>query len=481
MRIKPQEFEVPPGDPFQSDKLNRKEPIEILTSLIKSFKGPCVLAVDAEWGHGKTTFLRFWMQYLRDKKFPVIQFNAWETDYSDDPLLSLTSELTEGLKELNFNNILLKQLNKKGNELLKQSVMHNSIHTLTKGIINPAALIDKRVQSYKRTKQSVTDFKATLAKTADESISRFSKPLIIAIDELDRCRPPYAVELLEVTKHLFDLDNIIFILAVNRSQLSQSIKVLYGNDFDSQEYLRRFFDIDFCLPTPDRTDFVDSLIISTGFYDYLSDPKYPEARQQQHRILMLLRSLFNIYDISLRDIEQAMYRLGVLLNSLRDYPRSFLIGMITALIIRTFAPNIYHQFRTGEVEDVEVIDALFNARGNKLTAHYSSDENLFYASSLLQAVVILATISRKTQGRNPPSHERQTSQLLDRYKNFISMYDAQNYEGSEAQAIPNSEHKTANEVINVVKQHMASASNIIDYGFWISTKHLELISPELDS
>ena len=485
MHVKPKELEIPPDDPFKNDKLDRREPIEILTNLVESFEGPCVLAVDAEWGHGKTTFLRFWMQYLRDKEFPVIQFNAWETDYSDDPLLSLTSELTEGLKELNFNDELLKRLNKKRNELLKQSVMQNSIRILTKGIIDPAALIDERVQSYKHTKQSVTDFKATLAETADESISRFSKPLIIAIDELDRCRPPYAVELLEVTKHLFDLDNIIFILAVNRSQLSKSIKVLYGNDFDSQEYLRRFFDIDFHLPIPDRTNFIDSLLSSTRFNDYLSNTKNSGVQQQLHDILMLLRTLFNISDIGLRDIEQAIYRLGVSLDSLRRDRKSFLIGMVTALIIRTFAPNTYHQFLTGKIEDVEVIDALLDAQGYELSAYYLPDNNLFYASSLLQAVVILATISRKTQGRNPPHYERRTTRLLDRYENLVSEYDTQNYEGKETQATPNSEHETAKEVINVVKQHMAyagrSASNIIDYGFWISTKRLELISPELDS
>lgn len=485
MHIKPQELEVPPDDPFKSDKLNRGEPIGILTNLIESVNGPCVLAVDAEWGHGKTTFLRFWMRYLRNKKFPIIQFNAWETDYSDDPLLSLTSELMEGLEELDFNDELLKQLNKERNELLKQSVMQNSIRILTKGIIDPAALVDERVQSYKRTKQSVVNFKATLAETAIESINRFDRPLIIAIDELDRCRPPYAVELLEVTKHLFDLDNIIFILAVNRSQLSQSIKVLYGDDFDSQEYLRRFFDIDFRLPTPDRTSFVDSLLSSTGFFGYLSDTKDPEARQQQYEIVMLLRSLFNISDISLRDVEQAMYRLGVLLNSLREDQKSFLIGMVTALIIRTFTPNIYHQFLNGKVEDIEVIDTLFDAQGNKLTTSYSSDENLFHAISLLQVVVILATTSRETQGRNPPSHERRSSQLLDRYKNLISVYDPNIYKEGKAQIIPKRDYEIAKQVVSVVEQHKAyvgrSASNIIDYGFWISTKRLELISPELDS
>ena len=82
--------------------------------------------------------------------------------------------------------------------------------------------------------------------------SKENRPLIVVIDELDRCRPSYAVELLEVAKHLFAVDHIVFVLAVNRSELAHSIRALYGSGFDAEGYLRRFFDVDFRLPAPDR-------------------------------------------------------------------------------------------------------------------------------------------------------------------------------------------------------------------------------------
>ena len=69
----------------------------MLTHLIGSLDGPCVLAVDAAWGAGKTTFLRIWAGHLRKLGFPVVEFNAWETDFTDDPFLALSEELTEGL------------------------------------------------------------------------------------------------------------------------------------------------------------------------------------------------------------------------------------------------------------------------------------------------------------------------------------------------------------------------------------------------
>ena len=42
--------------------------------------------------------MRIWAQHLRNRGFPVVAFNAWETDFSEDPLLTLSTELTEGLQ-----------------------------------------------------------------------------------------------------------------------------------------------------------------------------------------------------------------------------------------------------------------------------------------------------------------------------------------------------------------------------------------------
>ena len=78
IRIQPRDLEVPEKTPFRHDLLNRRESVEILTQLVGTLDGPCVFAVDAAWGNGKTTFLRMWAQHLRNQEFPVVEFNAWE-------------------------------------------------------------------------------------------------------------------------------------------------------------------------------------------------------------------------------------------------------------------------------------------------------------------------------------------------------------------------------------------------------------------
>ena len=105
VRIRPEDIEVPEDDPFKNDLLNRKEPAEILRNLVDAIEGPCVLAVDAAWGAGKTTFLRIWSRYLLNQGFPVVRFNAWETDHAGDPFISLVSELTAGLEGYNKESL----------------------------------------------------------------------------------------------------------------------------------------------------------------------------------------------------------------------------------------------------------------------------------------------------------------------------------------------------------------------------------------
>ena len=99
IRIQPKEIEVPADDPFKNDLLARKEPVEVLTSIIGSIEGPCVLAVDSGWGTGKTTFLKMWLQHLRNQGFLVVDFNAWETDFTESPFIALSAEITQTLEE----------------------------------------------------------------------------------------------------------------------------------------------------------------------------------------------------------------------------------------------------------------------------------------------------------------------------------------------------------------------------------------------
>ena len=286
IRIQPCEIKVPQNNPFENDRLGRQEPAEILTHLLGSLEGPCVLAVDAMWGNGKTTFLRMWAQHLRKKKFPVVEFNAWETDYAGDPFVALSSELTKGLREYEGTDKGLTEKITNAATGVLQSVNPGLVQSAIAGIPIPivaqtlASFAKKRLSGYQAAQKSLKAFRGVLQDMADTlSKSNENRPLIVVIDELDRCRPSYAVELLETAKHLFAVNNLVFVLAVNRAELAHSIKALYGSGFDAEGYLGRFFDVDFVLPAPGRDDFIDDRLSAIQINKYFERTRDEDARR----------------------------------------------------------------------------------------------------------------------------------------------------------------------------------------------------------
>ena len=363
--IQPQVFKVSPGNPFEHDKLDRKVTVETLTQLVSSIEGPCVLALDALWGAGKTTFLNIWAQYLRDEGFTVVKFNAWETDFSGDPFVALCTEMTTSLDKLSvMDDTKLSEKvasMKKSSQMVIQHVISGTVRNLTAGMVDinqmSTAIAEQssepqRFVEYREAKKALEDFKGKLEELACALGKTNQRPLIVMIDELDRCRPTYAVELLETTKHLFSVGQIVFVLAVNHEQLVRAVQGLYGNSFDAEKYLRRFFDIDIRLPHPERDKYVSNLLNSTGIQD-----------SHTHR---LLQSFLGASELSLRDIAQAVHRLGLVLNSLPNNNVSIARFAAIALILRTLNERLYRQFiriefsdDVKEVTDRELADEIF--------------------------------------------------------------------------------------------------------------------------
>ena len=378
------------------------------------------MAIDAPWGAGKTTFLKMWTRHLREgRDFSVIEFNAWETDFSADPFVTLSSELTNGLEEYVgkwLTDTKIKELKETAREVFKQIVL-NCIKFSTSGIIDLSPLKEKdlisyaerRLLEYKSNKESLRKFKDILQDIADDLAKSKNQPLVVVIDELDRCRPSYAIELLEVAKHLFTVDNVVFVIAINRLELEHSIKVLYGNDFDSRGYLRRFFDIDFRLPDPDRKAFIQTRLEQIKLPEYFDRTRDLEARSELGVVGDTLLSFFGSEKVSLRNVSQALHRLGLVFASLRSDQKSFVIAAAVALILRTVDSELYHKFIHGEISDKEVVDSVYKQLGAK---------NLTTGKILFETVIILGP---KEKSILSSPHDREfDSPLLNNYKERLA-------------------------------------------------------------
>ena len=467
IRIQPREIDVPEDDPFKNDLLGRKEPAEILTHLVGSIEGPCVLAIDAAWGAGKTTFLRIWSQHLRKQGFPVVEFNAWETDHSGDPFVALSGELTEGLQEYKDEPLAPKIAKTKeiATEILRQSIPN--VIRATAADIGDVPLMEEVSQSlvsyakdklsgYQKAQKSVNKFRNVLQDMAGTlSKARGDRPLIVVIDELDRCRPSYAVELLEVAKHLFSVENIVFVLAVNRSELGHSINALYGSEFDAEGYLRRFFDVDFRLPEPERNAFIVAMLKATQINDYFSRTNDENLSRCGHAdaVQGLLQGFFGSSDLSLRLIAQAIHRLGLVFASLRSDRWSLALVTVVALIVRTIDSDLYYRFVRGEVSDLEVVNTIFNRPSAKALKH----EDI---GGMFEAILI------RSRAEITPSS---SSELLQKYKDQVAT------EGSDnASQAPEQNH--ANKVTELVG--VFRSSRLVNE-FKDAAQRLELLSTDL--
>lgn len=276
LRNRLHEIEIIPENPFAHDALGRKMYAEILTSVIDSYSTTgCVFAINGKWGTGKTTFVKMWQALLNQKGYKSLFFNAWESDYMEDPLVALVSEV----RELNADDSKFKNVASNVGKIILASVSSAVISIVKsktgidgdviRSAIQEAEGIGKNsLDSYAEQKKTFEEFRQDLqAYIADNA---GDKAVVFFIDELDRCRPDYSVKVLERIKHLFDIPNIVFVLSINKQQLGYAIQGFYGSaKLDVDDYLRRFIDIEYEMPQPKMEDVVKYLYSQHGFDDFL--------------------------------------------------------------------------------------------------------------------------------------------------------------------------------------------------------------------
>jgi len=374
IRIRPEDVEVPPDNPFANDRLEREPHAQILTNILRGIEGPCVLAIDAPWGAGKTVFLRMWAAHLRREGFSVADFNAWETDFAAEPFAALTSELEAGLAPEPGSKAgkALKKAKTAAVDVLRHAVP-GAIRLATAGVLDVSSLLEseagnvladlaeERMAKYEKGKASISAFRRRLSELA-EALAENSEglPLVIIVDELDRCRPIYAIELLESAKHLFSVDGVAFVVALDRSELAHSIRSIYGSGFDAPGYLRRFVDVDYTLPVADRTRFIQALIEASHIPEYFKRTLDRDGKEQQRSLNELLVTVLGASSVALRDIAQGIHRLGLVLASLPNDRRSFALSATALIVLRVLDPTGYKELVSGRMKDGDLLDQLFS-------------------------------------------------------------------------------------------------------------------------
>lgn len=263
---------------MNEDLLDRNKDLKNFCRLLQHQQGMSSIAIDGRWGSGKTFFVKQcalllsstnslsylnqemkekvydsindkdFIENLVDNKFLAVYYDAWKNDTEEDPVLSLIYEI---IQQLNLKGGLIDLDN-------LSSVLTSALSVVTGRDVTDFFNKVKDINLLNIIKEE-KKMDAILQEFFVEALNEKCERLVIFVDELDRCRPSFAIKVLERIEHYFVNDRITFVFSMNIEQLQHTIKAFYGNDFDACRYLDRFFDIRLSLPTTISNRFFNSL------------------------------------------------------------------------------------------------------------------------------------------------------------------------------------------------------------------------------
>ncbi|MBD3774192.1 KAP family P-loop NTPase fold protein [Stenotrophomonas sp. NPDC101269] len=393
---------IDPNDPWKDDVLGRQHFGQTLSDMIEGISQPYVISLKGEWGSGKSVFLRRLEAELQGRapRVPVILVDAWKYDYYEDPLYALISAVEQRLLADKSTDEAEFSAAKQAGEWMYEyagkiiaplaKIAGATADVFTAGTASKfadgAGELGQALFNANREKRNahqslckaLEDARDRLLRLDRDGVSRSThgQKVVVIIDELDRCRPDYAIRLLERVKHFFDLRGYLFVIAIDGDNLQEAVRSLYGPTVDGERYLRKFFDLEMYLPAPDNMSFNRMLRQSFGMLDSadLPDAEWPSVlsnitqaplldgddrrAQAQLEASAYFEHIANAFNLKLRDQAQAFSRMHAAVAALGKRPSFMPIAAAFIVCLRYIDYPSYEAWRTtGKVPGIEGMKA----------------------------------------------------------------------------------------------------------------------------
>lgn len=348
-------------EPFSNDYLNRKSVYDALKVLIsyKADDTSLVISLSDNWGVGKTTFVKRAEAQFNNEDFPCLYIDAFKHDYSNDAFMPIAGAILEFVKNHNRNNkplyrklmaslknvfiettpVLAKMavkvatVNVIETKDLDLSILKDVKDDISSGLSNYLGkVVSEKLSSYKKEADTVNKLQSLL-QNLSEGLG-FEYPLIVILDELDRCRPSFSVEILEKIKHFFSVPNIVFILVMNKQQMESSIKHIYGADIDAKTYLQKFITVDMGLPTQINTQIATIEAYTQELYEkYLEEIiTYGDTQEIKNYVIGLAK----FFQLSLRQVEKVFVNFTLVADGLQQRDCLFMLILVCFIKIANY-------------------------------------------------------------------------------------------------------------------------------------------------
>lgn len=278
------------------DRIN--EILEFISNLNR-IDGNYSIFLDGEWGSGKTFFVKQvsmallsqleWytnendsvdfekvssklfrennLEYNPESLCYPIYFNAWEYDYAQDPIEPLVACLINEFDEHDNCSKERKNLSELLSDLASSvSINLFGIFTIDGKGLKESFEKEDLLNEFNKKSNIRSRIKDVFTEASAERCSRF----VLFVDELDRCRPEYAIKVLEALKFVFDQDNLTIVFSVNANALGKSISSWYGDGFDGPRYLKRFYDCSIPIGSWDPVLYLSNFDLNISYDSYVA-------------------------------------------------------------------------------------------------------------------------------------------------------------------------------------------------------------------
>lgn len=379
----------------ETDILQRKKVGRALSDLVDRIDDPLVIALDGMWGTGKTHFLKRWVGahgVENGSTATTVYFDAFANDYLSDPLPALVASLTERLP--NGNEAKIQRVKAAAFKLAKPlarislavstfgatEVLGDLGDAVAEAVGNEgAASLEKYWQEETGRREAMLEFKKAIEALATPPADEGNgSSLVFVIDELDRCRPDYALEVLEVIKHFFSVPHVHFILGVNLTALENSVRARYGENTDGHAYLKKFIQITLELPAVvgdthnsrhANLVYLEHLIEEMGVPAHIATPLQDQVS---------LVSKFN--RISMREIGKIVSSISLASEDVlvrENIYRGWILVMVDLVIAKNVRPDLYPKFLNSTIND-EDLASYFGATTSRITEMIEGEPNPEY-------------------------------------------------------------------------------------------------------
>ncbi|WP_196769570.1 P-loop NTPase fold protein [Vibrio cyclitrophicus] len=474
---------------------NRKEYGKFLVSILTSEKNGFVLNLNGAWGTGKTEFLRRIYVELAEQSYPVVYIDAWESDFLKDPLTVVCTELLNQLGFL-FRNSKADKRTKKYKQFIEQinGLLYNfnKLSSIIQGaqklyasgtgqavdlealdlfeqVINfktpqievmrgvddtNTALITKLMTQQNDLVDSMEDIRKQISTISHilNDLYALKSPIVILLDELDRCRPDYAIKMLEIIKHFFNVDGCTFLIATDTESLESSINAVYGEKFDSERYLKRFFNQRVSLKRPLIYEYVVAKEIEYSEYEKKGICIYPFGNHKERNDL-LVSKLLGIQQLELRDVEQVLAKLASSLNYIAHYKPKGVTNINISILLSGIIEHHINDKNFGVRQQGNI-----SINGEWSNVAFTDDFSVGEFLSL-QMTLVFETYSRKKYEANV-EHTFGAEQLMLKF----SATDFRNLRGASWRSLDIIESNR--------KQEENYANNPESYWFWEDYKNM---------